>query len=275
MNIYDFTAEDANGGQVSLKDYEGKVILVINSATECGFTPQYDSLQDLYEKYEGEGFVILDFPCDQFGHQAPGSNEEIVSFCDSTYGITFPIFSKIEVNGDNANPLYTYLKSQKGFAGFDPEHPLTPMLESALERTDPNYREHSDIKWNFTKFLIDREGNVVERFEPTTDMAVVRGRVEALLNIRSGMEYVYTTQGTCSSEIRLHINGNVVTDIAFTGGCNGNLKAIPILVDGWTVEEIEKKLSGVICGRRTTSCADQLARACRAAYEEQKKRAGA
>ena len=271
-NIYDFTVEDANGAQISLKDYAGKVVLIINSATECGFTPQYDSLQELYEKYADEGFVILDFPCNQFGHQAPGSNAEIVSFCDSTYGITFPIFSKIEVNGENENPLYTYLKSQKGFAGFDPEHPLTPLLESALGRTDRVFVKSSDIKWNFTKFLIDRDGNVVERFEPTTDMSKVEDRIVSLLRPKNVMEYIYKTQDTCSSEIKLNIEGNVVTNISFTGGCNGNLKAIPRLVDGWTVEEIEKKLSGVLCGRRPTSCADQLAKACRAAYEAQKER---
>ena len=181
MNIYDFIVENAAGDEVALKDYAGQVILIINSATECGFTPQYDNLQDLFEKYGSDGFVILDFPCNQFGNQAPGSNEEIVSFCDSRYGITFPIFSKIEVNGDNENPLYTFLKFQKGFAGFNPEHPLTPMLESVLERTDANYAKNSDIKWNFTKFLIDREGNVVERFEPTADMAEVEEKIVSLL----------------------------------------------------------------------------------------------
>lgn len=181
MNIYDFNVENAASVEVSLKDYAGQVILVINSATECGFTPQYDDLQDLFEKYGSAGFVILDFPCNQFGNQAPGSNEEIVSFCDSRYGITFPIFSKIEVNGDNESPLYTYLKSQKGFAGFDPEHPLTPMIESVLGRTVPDYMQSSDIKWNFTKFLIDREGNVVERFEPTADMAEVEKKIAGLL----------------------------------------------------------------------------------------------
>lgn len=181
MNIYDFNVENAAGAEVSLKDYAGQVILVINSATECGFTPQYDDLQDLFEKYGSEGFVILDFPCNQFGHQAPGSNEEIVSFCDSRYGITFPIFSKIEVNGDNENPLFTFLKSQKGFAGFNPEHPLTPMIESMLSRTVPDYLQSSDIKWNFTKFLIDREGNVVERFEPTADMDEVEEKIVSLL----------------------------------------------------------------------------------------------
>lgn len=181
MKIYDFHVEDAYGKDISLENYAGKVILIINSATECGFTPQYDNLQDLFEKYGEDGFVILDFPCNQFGHQAPGSNEEIVSFCDSRYGITFPIFSKIDVNGENASPLYVYLKSQKGFAGFDPEHPLTPMLESILDRTVPDYMQNSDIKWNFTKFLIDREGNVAERFEPTADMAEVEEKIANLL----------------------------------------------------------------------------------------------
>ena len=275
MNIYDFNVRNTEGAEISLKDYAGKVMLIINSATECGFTPQYDSLQELYEKYGDEGFVILDFPCNQFGHQTPGSDEEIVSFCDSTYGITFPIFSKVEVNGSSESPLYAYLKSQKGFAGFDPEHPLTPILESSLERTDPDYAQNSDIKWNFTKFLIDRQGNVVERFEPTTDMAIVEDEIVGLLRPKNAdniMEYTYKTHDTCSSEIKLNIEGNVVTNISFTGGCNGNLKAIPRLVDGWTVEEIEKKLSGVICGRRPTSCADQLAKACREAYEAQKER---
>lgn len=181
MNIYDFKVENAAGVEMSLKDYAGKVILIINSATECGFTPQYDNLQELFEKYGSKGFVILDFPCNQFGNQAPGSNEEIVSFCNSRYGITFPIFSKIEVNGDHEEPLYTYLKSQKGFAGFNSEHPLTPVLENMLRKSNPDYRKSSDIKWNFTKFLIDREGNVVERFEPTADMAEVEEKIVKLL----------------------------------------------------------------------------------------------
>lgn len=181
MNIYELRVEDAYGVEKSLSDYSGKVLLIINSATECGFTPQYDDLQDLYEKYGEADFEILDFPCNQFGHQAPGSNEEIISFCDSRYGITFPIFSKIEVNGENTSPLYGYLKSQKGFEGFDSEHPLTPMLESVLERTVPDYKQTSDIKWNFTKFLIDREGNVVGRFEPTVDMNKVEAEIVKLL----------------------------------------------------------------------------------------------
>ena len=143
MNIYDHKVKDKEGNEVLLKDYEGKVLLIVNTATGCGFTPQFDGLQDLYEKYQNRGFEILDFPCNQFGNQAPGSDEEITDFCNSRYGITFRQFAKIEVNGANEDPLYTYLKSQKsGVMG-------------------------SKIKWNFTKFLVDRNGNVVERFAPT------------------------------------------------------------------------------------------------------------
>lgn len=181
MNIYDFTVKDAEGNEVSLRDYEGQVILINNSATRCGFTPQYDMLQDMYEMYADRGFVVLDFPCNQFANQAPGSMEEIVSFCDSTFGITFPIFEKIEVNGENESPLYTYLKSQKGFEGFDMENEMVSILEQAVVSMDPDYKENSNIKWNFTKFLIDRKGNVVERFEPTADMLEIEDAVDRLL----------------------------------------------------------------------------------------------
>ncbi|MDK2808688.1 MAG: glutathione peroxidase [Clostridiales bacterium] len=181
MNIYDFSVLNLEGESVSLQNYQDKVILIINSATQCGFTPQYDELQDMYEKYQEQGFVILDFPCNQFGNQAPGSNHEIAAFCDSRYGISFPIFSKIEVNGEGADPLYQYLVEQKGFKGLDEEHPLTAILNSMLEREHPDYKEKPDIKWNFTKFLIDRSGNVIERFEPTTDMGYVEAKVRELL----------------------------------------------------------------------------------------------
>ena len=142
MNIYDFKMKDAEGQEVSLSDYQGKVLLVVNTATGCGFTPQYEGLQDLYDKYQAKGLEILDFPCNQFGGQAPGTEEEIVDFCQSRYGVTFKQFAKIEVNGDNEAPLYTFLKSKKGGV------------------------MGSKIKWNFTKFLVDRHGNVVERFSP-------------------------------------------------------------------------------------------------------------
>ena len=181
MNIYDFNVLDVNEVEVSLEEYRGQVVLIINSATECGFTPQYDELQDMYEKYGDEGFVILDFPCNQFGNQAPGSNEEIVSFCNSRFGITFPIFSKIDVNGSEELPLYKFLKSEKGFQGFDPEHELTPIMTDVLSKIDPDYESNSDIKWNFTKFLVDREGNVVRRFEPTADLMFVEDKVKELI----------------------------------------------------------------------------------------------
>lgn len=144
MSIYEYTVKDAKGQDVSLADYEGKVLLVVNTATGCGFTPQYEGLEKLYKKHQGAGFEILDFPCNQFGHQAPGSNEEIQEFCQLNYQTTFKTFGKIEVNGDGAIPLYNFLKKEKG-----------GLVGSA-------------IKWNFTKFLVDREGNVVKRFAPTT-----------------------------------------------------------------------------------------------------------
>ncbi len=181
MNFYDFEAKDNTGVMVEMSEYVGKVVLVINSATECGFTPQYDDLQDMYEEYQAAGLEILDFPCNQFGNQAPGSDEEIASFCDSRYGITFSHFSKINVNGEDALPLYNFLKEEKGFKGFNPEHPLTPFVESMLERSHPNYKNEPDIKWNFTKFLVDREGNVVARFEPTEDMELVEEKIRELL----------------------------------------------------------------------------------------------
>ncbi len=181
MKFYDFKAADAQGIEVGMEEYAGKVILVVNTATECGFTPQYDELQDLYEEYEEQGLEILDFPCNQFGNQAPGSDEEIASFCDSRYGITFPRFAKVNVNGEKALPLFRYLQSEIGFEGFNQEHPLTAIVESILEREHPNYQSEADIKWNFTKFLINRNGEVVARFEPTEDMEVVEQKIKELL----------------------------------------------------------------------------------------------
>lgn len=181
MTFYDYEVNDIKEEKVSLEKYKGQVVLVINSATKCGFTPQYDELQDLYEKYKDQGFIILDFPCNQFGGQAPGSNEEILNFCDAKFGITFPMFSKIEVNGDNAHPLYKYLKSQKGFAGFDEGHELTPVLKKMMSEADPNYENDPSIKWNFTKFLIDRDGNVTERFEPTEAIYVIEDKIKELI----------------------------------------------------------------------------------------------
>ncbi len=180
-SFYDFEAEDVLGKVHKMEEYRGKVVLVVNTATQCGFTPQYDDLQDIYEKYRSEGLEILDFPCNQFGNQAPESSEEIASFCDAKFGITFKHYAKIEVNGENAHPMYRFLKEQKGFGGFDEDNPLAMILQSRLSRMQSDFMESPDIKWNFTKFLIDRDGNVVERFEPTKDMKVVEDRIKELL----------------------------------------------------------------------------------------------
>lgn len=180
--IYDYTVKDREGKDVNLGDYKGKVLLVVNTATECGFTPTYADLQKLYEQEHEKGLEILDFPCNQFGEQAPGTADEIHTFCTGRFGVTFPQFGKIEVNGEGADPLYVWLKGEKGYAGFDPSHKITPILKDILGKADPNWEQSADIKWNFTKFLIDREGNVVERFEPTADVeGVVKPAVEKLL----------------------------------------------------------------------------------------------
>ena len=180
--LYDFTVKDQEGNDVSLADYQGKVVLVVNTATECGFTPTYADLQKLYTQLHDQGLELLDFPCNQFGQQAPGTADEIHAFCTGRFGVTFPQFAKIDVNGANESPLYTWLKSEKGFAGFDPAHKITPILDDLLGKADPDWKSKPDIKWNFTKFLIDRTGHVTQRFEPTADVeSVVKPAVEKLL----------------------------------------------------------------------------------------------
>lgn len=158
MNIYDHKVKAQDGSEVALSEYRGKVLLIVNTATGCGFTPQYEGLQDLYEKYREQGFEILDFPCNQFANQAPGSDEEIADFCQSRYGVTFRQFHKINVNGEEQSPLYAYLKSQKNGIGG------------------------SNIKWNFTKFLVDRQGRVVERYAPTATPKKLDARIAELLS---------------------------------------------------------------------------------------------
>lgn len=177
MNFYDFKVKDRLDKELDLNTLKGKVVLVVNTATECGFTPTYSELQSLYEELHDKGLEILDFPCNQFGAQAPGSNDEIHTFCETRFGITFPQMKKIEVNGENAEPLYKFLKSEKGFAHFDEEHKLTPVLKKILSEVDKDYEKSSDIKWNFTKFLIGKNGEVVRRFEPTTSIEVVKKAV--------------------------------------------------------------------------------------------------
>ena len=181
MTVYDFIVQDKDGNKVSLSEYRGKTILIINSATECGFTPQYANLQDLYNRYQDKGFVILDFPCDQFGHQAPGSDSEIHQFCSSRFGVKFPMFHKIEVNGEHEEPLFKYLKSQKGFTGFDMKNALAQALVLQLKKTDPDYEKNDNIKWNFTKFLVDKNGTVLERYEPTDRMEKLENGIKQIL----------------------------------------------------------------------------------------------
>lgn len=159
--IYDFIVKDVSDKDVSLSSYKGKVLLIVNGATGCGFTPQYDGLQKLYDKYNAQGFEILDFPSNQFLEQAPGTNEEIVGFCRLNFGVTFNQFSKIDVNGENETPLYKYLKEQIG----ETRGKGTEKLYEKLKQYTPDIKE-DDIRWNFTKFLIDKEGNVAARFAP-------------------------------------------------------------------------------------------------------------
>jgi glutathione peroxidase len=180
-SIYDFEVMAQGNKPVKLEEYNGKVLLIVNTASKCGFTPQYADLEALNKRFGEQGFAILDFPCNQFKDQSPEDDAERTKFCQLNYGTTFPQFKKIEVNGENASPLYCWLKSQKGFKGFDKNNPITHILEKLLSEADPNYASNPDIKWNFTKFLVDREGNVVERFEPTTDMDIVTKAIEKLL----------------------------------------------------------------------------------------------
>ena len=181
QSIYDFTVKNDEGKDVSLADYKGKVLLIVNTATKCGFTPQYKELEALYEKYHAQGFEILDFPCNQFGQQAPGSIAEIHQFCTANFNIQFPQFDKIDVNGKNESPLYTYLKSQKSFGGFNLKDKLGSLLDGMLRKQDVDYDKKPSIKWNFTKFLLDQPGRVVKRYEPTDSMEKVGKDIEQML----------------------------------------------------------------------------------------------
>ena len=179
MNIYNFKVKAQNGDEVCLSKYEGKVLLIVNTATGCGFTPQYEQLQALYDEYKDKGFEILDFPCNQFGEQAPGSDDEIHSFCTGGFGITFPQFAKVEVNGENAIPLYKWLAENTKFEGFGLS-PMSMILSSVVKKNDKNYKNNGNVKWNFTKFLIDRNVEIVARFEPT-NMKKLKEKIEECL----------------------------------------------------------------------------------------------
>ena len=178
--VYDFTVKDRLGNDVSLADYRGKVLLIVNTATGCGFTPHYEPLEAMYRDLKEQGFEILDFPCNQFANQAPGDADEIHQFCTLKFGTEFPQFKKIDVNGEGAEPLFAFLAAEKPFAGFG-----KGLKNAALSKfADMNNKQFGDmayIKWNFTKFLIDREGRVLARFEPTADMKDVRNAVTEAL----------------------------------------------------------------------------------------------
>lgn len=182
QNVYDFKVKDDAGKNVSLSNYKGKVLLIVNTATRCGFTPQYKDLEALYEKYQGKGLEILDFPCNQFGQQAPGSIQEIHQFCTANFDIHFPQFDKIEVNGANEHPLYTFLKSQKGFGGFDTNDQQGKFMDNMLRKRDVDFDKKSDIKWNFTKFLVSRDGMVLKRYEPTDKMSDIEADLQMEVN---------------------------------------------------------------------------------------------
>lgn len=181
MGIYDFKVKTNRGEEKELADYKGKVLIIVNTASKCGFTPQYAELQELYMKYKEQGLMILGFPSNQFAEQEPGSNDEIQTFCRVNYGVTFPLFAKDDVRGDKAQPLFKYLVEQKGFSGFDEAHPKAKGLMDALKQKFPEYLVGDSIKWNFTKFLINRQGEVVGRYEPTTTPASMAGDIEKLL----------------------------------------------------------------------------------------------
>ncbi|WP_407414320.1 glutathione peroxidase [Methanobrevibacter sp.] len=179
MSVYNFTVKDGEGNDVSLSEYSGKVLLIVNSAIKCGFTPQYTELNDIYSEFNERGFEILDFPCNQFGGQAPGTTEEITEVCRSKWLVPYTIFEKIDVNGENADPLYEYLKEEQPFKEITGKG--ATKLKLVLKAVDRHYKDNNDIKWNFTKFLVDREGNVVQRFEPTEAMGDVKKAIEKLL----------------------------------------------------------------------------------------------
>lgn len=180
MSIYDYSVPNANGEEVSLEKYKDKVMLIVNTATGCGFTPQYEDLQSFYKKYHDKGLEIIDIPSNEFDGQAPGSDEEIKEFCSLKFGTEFEQMKKSEVNGENQLPLYRYLKEKQGFKGFG-NSPKALAMKVMLKKVDKDYKNNPEIKWNFTKFLVDRDGNVVSRFEPIENMKEVEKAIEEVL----------------------------------------------------------------------------------------------
>ncbi|BEU86884.1 glutathione peroxidase [Selenomonas sp. TAMA-11512] len=181
MSIFEYKLQDKKGGEVSLKDFEGQVLLIANTASKCGFTPQYEGLEKLYKKYKEQGFTILAVPSNQFGEQEPGSNDEVQQFCRVNYGVSFPVMGKADVRGETAIPLFKYLTKEKGFHGFPPSEMTDVLLGHIKKNLPADYLDDDQIKWNFTKFLINKKGEVVERFEPAVTPAEMEAAVEKLL----------------------------------------------------------------------------------------------
>lgn len=181
MSIYSFQAKTIDGEEITLDKYKGKVLLVVNTASKCGFTPQYEGLEKLYEKYKDQGLEILGFPCNQFAEQEPGDNQAVKNFCQANYGVSFQIFEKTDVRGETAHPLFNYLTEEKPFEGFNMKHPIGETLYNALKTNMPTYLEGDSVKWNFTKFLVDRDGNVSERFEPTSEPLEMEEAIKKLI----------------------------------------------------------------------------------------------
>jgi len=181
MKIYDFKAITIDGEEVSLNQYKGKVLLIVNTASKCGFTPQYEGLEKLYEQYKDKGLEILGFPSNQFAGQEPGDSHEIENFCRINYGVSFQLFEKSDVRGENAHPIFKYMTEKTTFKGFDLNHPNEKKLNDMLKKNFPQFLEGNSVKWNFTKFLIDGNGNIDSRYEPTTEPLAISSDIERLL----------------------------------------------------------------------------------------------
>ena len=179
--IYDLKALTSKGQELNFSQFKGKVLLIVNTASKCGFTPQFEGLEVLNKKYKDKGLVVIGFPCNQFAGQDPGTDSEISEFCQLNYGVSFLMMKKSDVNGPQANTIFKFLKSKAGFAGFDPAHPLSKLLDEMLSKNDPDYASKPDIKWNFTKFLVSKDGNKIIRFEPTATPTDMEASIEKLL----------------------------------------------------------------------------------------------
>ena len=276
QGIYDIKVKDDVGQEVSMGDYKGKVLLIVNTATRCGFTPQYKELEALYEKYASAGFEILDFPCNQFGQQAPGTIEEIHQYCMVNFDIRFPQFDKIDVNGPQESPLFAYLKAQRGFAGFDLNDQRGKMMDGMLRKKDADYDKKPDIKWNFTKFLVARDGRVLKRYEPTDDMGTVDADISKAL--APGAEVFATKSGKLvtfypliHASIRLVVDGTEIEidPVGKLGNRQTDYAQVPkadyILVTHEHRDHFDPDAIGVLTAEGTTlltnrRCADMLGR---------------